>query len=133
MTKPLEKRRKSDRDRLKRWRKKKLADGNKQIQLMLIPEAQETLANEKQRTGEPYVQIINRAIIHIEQNRHRGADTTNEQTVQQQKIVQKIRTLWQDGYTYAAIADILNSEDSTALKDFQKWQASSVLEMDRKG
>jgi hypothetical protein len=133
MTKPLEKRRRSDRERLKRWRKKKLAEGNKQIQLMLIPEAQKALAHEKQRTGEPYVQIINRAIVHIKQSRPSAAGTTNERTVQQQKIVQKIRKLWQDGYTYAAIADILNSEDSAALKNLQKWRAMTVLEMDRKG
>jgi len=30
---------------------------------MLGPEAQEILKREKERTGEPYVQIINRAII----------------------------------------------------------------------
>jgi len=63
----IEKRRKTDRERQKRWRKKKLAQGNKQIQLMLTPEAQEVLAREKDRTGEPYVQIINRAIINIEE------------------------------------------------------------------
>jgi len=62
----IEQRRKTDRERQKRWRKKKLAEGNKQIQLMLTPEAQEVLAREKRRTGESYVQIINRAIINIE-------------------------------------------------------------------
>jgi len=63
----IEKRRKTDRERQKRWRKKKLAEGNKQIQLMLTPKAQEVLAREKDRTGESYVQIINRAIISIEE------------------------------------------------------------------
>ena len=65
--KTIDDRRKTDRKRLKRWRKKKLAEGNKQIQLMLIPEAQEILKDIKARTGEPYVQIINRAIISIEE------------------------------------------------------------------
>jgi hypothetical protein len=61
----INQRRKTDRDRLKRWRRKKLEGGNKQIQIMLTPEAQKVLENEKKRTGEPYVQIINRAIIDL--------------------------------------------------------------------
>ena len=62
----IEKRRKTDRERQKRWRKKKLAEGHKQMQLMLTPQAQEVLAREKDRTGESYIHIINRAIINIE-------------------------------------------------------------------
>jgi hypothetical protein len=34
---------------------------------MLGPEAQEILKREKERTGEPYVQIINRAIIGLKE------------------------------------------------------------------
>ena len=59
----LHQRRKADRERQKRWRQKKLAEGQKQTLVMLGPEAQEILKREKERTGEPYVQIINRAII----------------------------------------------------------------------
>lgn len=61
----IEERRKTDRERLKRWRKKKLAEGSKQIQIMLTPEAQAVLKQEKEKTGEPFVQIINRAIVSI--------------------------------------------------------------------
>ena len=61
----IEQRRKTDRKRRERWRKRKLAQGCKQIQLMLTPEAQKILENEKSRTGEPYVQIVHRAIIEI--------------------------------------------------------------------
>ena len=92
--KSLEKRRKSDRERLKRWRKKKLADGNKQIQLMLTPAAQKVLSQEKERTGKPYVHIINRAIVHSEQNRINGTNVVNEQSPAQQKIVHRIRQRW---------------------------------------
>ena len=67
MTK-LHQRRKTDRERQKRWRKKKLAEGSKQTLVMLTSEAQEVLKREKDRTGETYVQIINRAIINIEQS-----------------------------------------------------------------
>jgi hypothetical protein len=64
----INQRRKTDRERQKRWRKRKLAEGNKQTLLMLTPEAQEVLKREKDRTGETYVQIINRAIINIEES-----------------------------------------------------------------
>jgi hypothetical protein len=62
----IEQRRKTDRKRRERWRKRKLAQGCKQIQVMLTPEAQAILANEKFRTGEPYVQIIHRAIFELD-------------------------------------------------------------------
>lgn len=62
----IEQRRKTDRKRRERWRKKKLAQGCKQIQLMLTPEAQAILEHEKSRTGEPYVQIIHRAILELD-------------------------------------------------------------------
>jgi hypothetical protein len=62
----IEQRRKTDRKRRERWRKRKLAQGCKQIQLMLTPEAQTILEHEKSRTGEPYVQIIHRAILGLD-------------------------------------------------------------------
>jgi len=62
----IEQRRKTDRERRERWRKRKLAEGCKQIQLMLSPKAQAILKHEKSRTGEPYVQIVHRAIINLE-------------------------------------------------------------------
>jgi hypothetical protein len=65
---PINQRRKTDRDRQKRWRKKQLAAGNRQTLIMLTLEAQEVLKREKDRTGETYVQIINRAIINLEED-----------------------------------------------------------------
>ena len=130
--KSLEKRRRSDRERLKRWRKKKLADGNKQIQLMLVPEAQKILIQEKERTGEPYVHIVNRAIVHIDQSRS-NTRATNQRPPASQKIVSRIRQLWSEGYTYAAIADTFNNEGLTTFKNSGKWIASAVLDLDRKG
>ncbi len=62
----IEQRRNTDRKRRERWRKRKLAQGCRQIQLMLAPEAQVILMNEKYRTGEPYVQIIHRAILELD-------------------------------------------------------------------
>ena len=62
----IEQRRKTDRKRRERWRKKKLAEGCKQVQFMITPEAQAILEHEKSRSGEPYVQIIHRAILGLE-------------------------------------------------------------------
>ena len=62
----IEQRRQTDRKRRERWRKRKLEQGCKQIQLMLTPEAQAILEHEKSRTDEPYVQIIHRAILGLE-------------------------------------------------------------------
>lgn len=64
----IEQRRKTDRERRERWRKRKLTEGCKQIQLMITPEAQKVLKREKERTGEPFVQIINRGIINLEKS-----------------------------------------------------------------
>ena len=64
----IEQRRKTDRKRRERWRKRKLAQGCKQIQLMLTLEAQAILEHEKSRTGEPYVQIIHRAILDLDKD-----------------------------------------------------------------
>lgn len=64
----IEQRRKADRKRRERWRKRKLAQGCKQIQLMLTPEAQAILKHEKSRTGDPYVKIIHRAIIELDKS-----------------------------------------------------------------
>jgi len=69
----IEQRRKTDRKRRERWRKRKLAQGCKQIQIMLTPEAQVILEHEKSRTGKPYVQIIHRAILGLE----KGLPTTS--------------------------------------------------------
>jgi len=63
----IHQRRKTDRERQKLWRKRKLAEGRKQTLVMLTPEAQKVLNREKARTGETFVSIINRAIINIEQ------------------------------------------------------------------
>jgi len=62
----IEQRRQTDRKRRERWRKRKLEQGCKQIQLMLTPEAQAILEHEKSRTDEPYVQIIHRAILGLD-------------------------------------------------------------------
>jgi hypothetical protein len=78
----IEQRRNTDRNRRERWRKRKLAQGCKQIQLMLAPEAQAILMNEKFRTGEPYVQIIHRAILELD----KGIPITSSKDKTQPKL-----------------------------------------------
>ena len=133
MSKTIRQRRKTDRERLKRWRQKKLAEGNKQIQLMLTPEAQNVLMHEKERTGEPYVQIINRAIISIDKNHPSILYKIKPRPLEQQRIIRRIRKLWAEGYTYSAIADIFNDEDIKTFNGPGKWHAGSVLDLDKSG
>jgi len=93
--KTIEQRRKTDRERLKRWRKKKLAEGNKHIQLMLTPKAHEILKREKDRTGEPYVQIINRAIIELVKGLPGISDEIEARPSREQKMIHRIRNILQ--------------------------------------
>ncbi len=83
----IEQRRKTDRKRRERWRKKKLAEGCKQVQLMITPEAQKILKREKERTGEPFVQIINRGIINLE----KGLPSTTGKTKARPGILKKTK------------------------------------------
>ena len=57
----LRERRKVDRERQKRWRERRLAEGNKQLLVMLDLNAQIALKRVKRRTGETNAEIINRA------------------------------------------------------------------------
>jgi hypothetical protein len=61
----IQQRRETDRARQKRWRERKLAEGQKPMLIMLTPEAQKVLKCVKEHSGETYVQIINRSIIEI--------------------------------------------------------------------
>jgi hypothetical protein len=88
----IEQRRKIDRKRRERWRKKKLAQGCKQIQVMLSPEAQAILAHEKSRTGEPYVQIVHRAIIELDKD----FSITSSKNKAQSTIPETIKTKTSD-------------------------------------
>ena len=88
----IEQRRKTDRKRRERWRKRKLAEGCKQIQVMLSPEAQAILAQEKSRTGEPYVQIVHRAIIELD----KGLPITSYKNKVQSMIPESTKTRTSD-------------------------------------
>jgi len=88
----IEQRRKADRKRRERWRKRKLAQGCKQIQIMLTPEAQAILEHEKSLTNEPYVQIIQRAILELD----KGFPITSSINKPQPKISEMSRAQIRD-------------------------------------
>ena len=129
----LTQRRKTDRERLKRWRKKKLAEGNKQFLIMLTPEAQKVLDREKARTGKPYVQIINSLIIRVEDGPPRAQEKTKARPAWQQNMIRRIKKLRSEGYTYTAIAKKFNDEEIKTFKGFGKWRSSAVSYLDKKG
>ena len=129
----LTQRRKTDRERLKRWRKKKLAEGNKQFLIMLTPEAQKVLNREKARTGKAYVQIINSLIISVEDGPPGASDKTKTRPAWQQKMIQRIKKLRLEGYTYTAIAKKFNDEEIKTFKGFGKWRSGTVSYLDRNG
>ncbi len=131
--KTIDQRRKTDRERLKRWRKKKLADGNKQIQLMLTPEAHEILKRKKNRTGEPYVQIINRAIIEIGKDLPGISDETEARPSREQKMIRRIRKLRSEGMSYSEIAQIFNNAGIETFKGLDIWRSESIQHLDSKG
>ena len=58
-------RRKSDRQRQKRWREKQISQGKKQIAAMISLKAQLILNREKKRRGETNSQVIERAILKL--------------------------------------------------------------------
>lgn len=126
-------RRKTDRERLKRWRKKKLEEGNKQFLIMLTPEAQKVLDREKARTGKPYVQIINSLIISVEDGPPSASAKTEVRPAWQQKMIRRIKKLRSEGYTYTAIAKTFNDEGIKTFKGFGKWRSSAVSYLDRNG
>ncbi len=117
----------------KRWVKKKLAEGNKQIRLMLTPEAQRVLNREKARTGEPYVQIINRLIVGIEEDPSSATDKTKARPAWQQKMIRRIRKLRSERKSYSAIAKIFNDEGIETFTGTGKWQSGSVHHLDIRG
>ncbi len=131
--KTIAQRRKTDRERLKRWRKKKLAEGNKQIQLMLTPEAHEILKREKYLTGEPYVQIINRVIVEIGKDLPSISDGIEARTFKKQKMIRRIRKLRSEGMSYSEIAQTFNNAGIETFKGIGKWRSESVRYWENKG
>lgn len=107
----LEQRRKADRIRFKRWRKKKLSEGNKQIQLMLIPEAHEFLEYEKKRSGESYVQIVNRAILSLKDiSLDFPMKKREERELEHQATRDLILKMDKEGKNHSQISKLVNDE-----------------------
>ena len=100
---------------------------------MLTPEAQKVLNREKARTGKAYVQIINSLIISVEDGPPGASDKTKTRPAWQQKMIQRIKKLRLEGYTYTAIAKKFNDEEIKTFKGFGKWRSGTVSYLDRNG
>ena len=61
----LSDRRKTDRERQKRWRERRIKEGCKQVSAMISLKAQLILTREKKRTGQTNSQVIERAILSL--------------------------------------------------------------------
>lgn len=116
----IQQRRKIDRERQKRWRKKKLADGQKQTLVMLGPEAQEILKREKERTGEPYVQIINRAIIGLKEKLPKVPKNVGEKR-DQEGIRDQIPKMDREGENRSQVSRPPDVEGIPTLSSKGKW------------
>jgi hypothetical protein len=116
----IQQRRKIDRERQKRWRKKKLAEGQKQTLVMLGPVAQEVLKREKKRTGEPYVQIINRAIIGLKDKLPQVPKSVRKKR-EQEAIPDLIPKIDSKGKNHSQTSKHLNDEDIPTLSGKGKW------------
>ncbi|MFC1830225.1 hypothetical protein ACFL0O_11520 [Thermodesulfobacteriota bacterium] len=125
--KTIEERRKTDRERLKRWRKSKLAAGNKQVQLMLSPEAQAVLQEEKERTGEPFVSLIHRAIIGLKDV---STQIPMKEPAESEGALRTVRDfifeMDGEGKDEWEISAVLNDKGVQTFDDKEKWYPSSV-------
>ena len=129
--KTIEQRRKADTEmRLKLWRKKKLGEGNKHVHLMLTPEAQEVLKDEKARTGEPYVRLINQAIISLKDKIPKvPMDKRKEREHEQEAILHDlILKMDRDGKRNqeSQISKHLNDKGIPTLSGRGKWFPATV-------
>ena len=59
----LKERRKIDKERVKRWRDRCQMAGGHSLQVMLSPEARSVLESEREKTGESFTAIVNKAIL----------------------------------------------------------------------
>jgi hypothetical protein len=118
----IQQRRKIDRERQKRWRKKKLAEGQKQTLVMLGPVAQEVLKREKKRTGEPYVQIINRAIIGLKDKLPQVPKSVRKKRGHEQETIPDlIPKIDSEGKNHSQTSKHLNDEGIPTLSGKGKW------------
>ena len=131
----IEDRRKADRERYRRWRENKLASGGKQILLMLTPEAQAVLEREKERTGDPYVRIIQRAIMKLGAPAPRIGRGSRHRAPDQQATLDRIRLLWDGGagLTVREIAQRFNAEGLPTFSGKGRWRHGTVAKLLRQG
>ena len=86
---------------------------------MLGPEAQEILKREKERTGEPYVQIINRAIIGLKEKLPKAPKSVREK--RQETIRDPMPIIDTDGKKRSQTSKRPDIEGLPTLSGTGKW------------
>jgi len=123
----LQERRKSDRKRSNRYRKNKQAEGGRLIQVMLSPAANEILVGEQNRTGEPLVSIVNRAIAGLKDTSLEvPVETQQERELEQKSIHDLIREMDKKGRDEWQISKTLNDKGYPTFDDKDKWYPSTI-------
>lgn len=116
----IHQRRKTDRERQMRWRRNKLAEGRKDIHIMLEPKAQRILDQEKRRTGESYVQIINRAILKLKDKSPKVSKRVREKQ-DQEEVYDLIPSMDSKGNNRSQLTKLLKNEGLPTLSGKGKW------------
>lgn len=79
-----------EKDRIKKWRERKRAEGKKSCTIVLSIEAQEILTAEKEKTGASYSDIVEKALLslkkpilkpHFASSQKRTSSSTGEDTI----------------------------------------------------
>ena len=123
----LQERRKSDRKRSNRYRKNKQAEGGRLIQVMLSPAANEILVGEQNRTGEPLVSIVNRAIAGLKDTSLEvPVETQQERELEQKSIHDLIREMDKKGRDEWQISKTLKDKGYPTFDDKDKWYPSTI-------
>lgn len=123
----LQERRKSDRKRSNRYRKNKQAEGGRLIQVMLSPAANEILVGEQNRTGEPLVSIVNRAIAGLKDTSLEvPVETQQERELEQKSIHDLIREMDKKGQDEWQISKTLNDKGYPTFDNKDKWYPSTI-------
>jgi hypothetical protein len=116
----IHQRRKTDRERQMRWRRNKLTEGSKDLHIMLTSEAQRVLDQEKSRTRESYVQIINRAIIDLKDKTPKVSKSIRKKR-DQKEVYDRIPKMDNMGNNRSQLTKRLKNEGLPTLSDKGKW------------
>ncbi len=141
----MKKRMEKERERQRRWRSKQKKKGLKSVAGMISQQAFDVIQREKKRTGEKVSDILERAILHLEDAPpdsltippfDDGMDT-EPPTVQapgnmisREEIINRIKTMRDTGnMPFNDIAKRLNKEGIATLSGTADWNGKAVYDL----